>query len=166
MAHKGMEQSHPSAEMPAPQARPATPSIAEILAMVAEHAAQRAVKSIPRSSSSSKISLAKVPPMFDGEDKSKWETWYDALTDYIGAYESDFGTDKRKIYFTISLLGKSDGSPCQATIWKRNWKKRTLREGYLSDFYTFEELKDELELSFKDQNGCKGNLSSACEHGN
>ncbi|KAF8217677.1 hypothetical protein K438DRAFT_1952556 [Mycena galopus ATCC 62051] len=91
--------------------------------------------------------------MFDGKDKSKWETWHDTLTDYIGAYKLEFESDKRKIYYMISLLGKSDGSSCPATIWKRNWKRRTFRGGYLSNLYAFEELIEELEMSFKDQNG-------------
>ena len=126
--------------------------MAELLATIAANAAERTVLAMPRSSSSSKITLARAPPMFDGEDKSKWDTWYDTLTDYIGAYESEFDSDKKKVYYTISHLGKSDGSSCPATVWKKNWKARTLKGG-LSAFYTVEELIDELEASFKDQNG-------------
>ncbi|KAF8167024.1 hypothetical protein K438DRAFT_1983854 [Mycena galopus ATCC 62051] len=106
--------------------------MAETLAHIAANTAEQVVLSILRSSNgSSKISLAKALPMFDSEDKSKWETWHDALTDYTGAYESEFDSNKRKVYYMISLLGKSDSSSCPAAL------------------YMFEELQS----SFKDQNG-------------
>ncbi|KAF8193467.1 hypothetical protein K438DRAFT_1761629 [Mycena galopus ATCC 62051] len=144
-----------SAEILAPQPRLASPRtvMAEMLAQIATNAAEQAVLSMPRSSNGSKISLARMLPMFDGEDKSRWDTWQVALTDYIGAYESEFDSDKRKVYYTISLLEKSDSSSCPVAVWKRNWKKRTVRGGYLSELYTFKELIEELEASFKDQNG-------------
>ncbi|KAF7371549.1 hypothetical protein MVEN_00009900 [Mycena venus] len=53
---------------------------------------------------SSKIVYAKVPPTFDGSDKAKWDSFNDALINYIWAYESEFGSEK-KISFTLSLLG-------------------------------------------------------------
>jgi hypothetical protein len=93
--------------------------------------------------------------MFDGADKSKWDTWYDALTDYIGVYRQDFYSDERKILYTISLLGRSDNLPSPAAVWKRNWTRRNMPDGDLSPQYNFKSFIWELERSFKDQNGIK-----------
>ncbi len=53
--------------------------------------------------------------MFDGSDKSKFDTFLDALSNYIWAYDSEFDSEKKKVAFTISLLGKADGTPCPAS---------------------------------------------------
>jgi hypothetical protein len=60
-----------------------------------------ALPSSPGHQPSSKIVLARTPPMFDGLTKSKWETFAETLSNYIWAYESEFDTDKKKISFTI-----------------------------------------------------------------
>ena len=39
--------------------------------------------SAPRTNTSSRISFARLPPTFDGSDKSKWETFLDALLNYL-----------------------------------------------------------------------------------
>jgi hypothetical protein len=90
--------------------------------------------------------------MFDGSDKAKWDTFFDALENYIWAYDSEFDTEKKKIAFTLSLLGRTDGTPSPASNWVRNWKRREMRDRGLSVSYTFEELIEELEQTFKDQN--------------
>ncbi|KAJ7678409.1 hypothetical protein B0H17DRAFT_1206864 [Mycena rosella] len=54
---------------------------------------------------SSKITLAKTPFIFDGNDKSKWNAWIEALKNYMWAYGEEFPSQKAKIAFTISLLG-------------------------------------------------------------
>jgi hypothetical protein len=90
--------------------------------------------------------------MFDGEDKSKWEIFTGALSNYFWVYENEFDTDKKRIAFTTSLLGKADGSPCPASNWVRNWRKRTLTMGLLKEGYTFEKFVEELDKTFQDQN--------------
>ncbi len=100
----------------------------------------------------SRITLAKLPPSFDGNDKTKWDTWHEKLTTYMGAYKSEFNSEEKKIFFTLSLLGKEDGTPCPASNWARNWKRTHLRYGTFNLGETFEELLDELEKTFKDQN--------------
>lgn len=100
---------------------------------------------------SSKVILATQPPYFDG-DKSKWNNFYDSLTTYIAAYDTEFDVDKKKIWFTLSFLRKESGADCTASDWVRNWKKRNLTNGVLSTTYTFDSLIRELESAFKDQN--------------
>lgn len=110
------------------------------------------IHALPPRPAASRITLAQVPPSFDGYDKAKWETFFDALTTYIGAYESEFDSERKRIYFTLSLLRAEDGSACPASNWARNWKRSHLRYGTLNLGETFEELVDELEKTFKDQN--------------
>lgn len=100
---------------------------------------------------SSKVILATQPPLFDG-DKSKWNNFYDSVTTYIAAYDTDFDTEKKKIWFTISFLRKENGGDCTASDWVRNWKKRSLNNAVLPATYTFNALIRELESSFKDHN--------------
>jgi hypothetical protein len=90
--------------------------------------------------------------MFDGSDKSKFDTFLDALANYLWAYDSEFDSEKKKIAFTLSLLGKADATPCPASNWVRNWRKRRLSTGTLPLFYTCSELLEELGETFKDQN--------------
>lgn len=103
--------------------------------------------------SSSRITLASLPPHFDGNDKSKWDTWKDALGNYIWAYEAEFRTPKTKIAFTISLLGSKDGTPSPASNWVRNWRKRVLDEDdELPEGYSFKGFLDDLGRTFRDHN--------------
>lgn len=69
----------------------------------------------------SKNVLAQVPPPFDSHNKAKWETFHNTLTAYVAAYELDFDSD-RKIFFTLSLLWKGDGTVCPVSNWVQNWK--------------------------------------------
>lgn len=101
---------------------------------------------------SSKVALAEKPPRFTGEDKTKWANFVEALSTYFWVYETEFASDKNKIAFTLSLLGKADGATCPASNWARNWRKRNLRLGTLSPGYTFEEFVAELDKTFEDQN--------------
>ncbi|KAJ6590672.1 hypothetical protein DFH09DRAFT_1307207 [Mycena vulgaris] len=109
----------------------------------------------PRSHITSKITLAATPPHFDGVDKSKWDTWRDALKNFMWAYGGplkipledrsedfrnlssngtfwgpaygkEFATPKAKIAFTISLLDSKDAAPTPASNWVRNWRRRVL----------------------------------------
>ncbi|KAJ7434175.1 hypothetical protein B0H11DRAFT_2216856 [Mycena galericulata] len=57
-------------------------------------------------------------------------------------FQSQFNSEKKKIPFTLSLLGRAD----------RNWRRRKLSHGTLSLTYTFAELIEELEQTSKDQN--------------
>lgn len=108
------------------------------------------VQNAPRAS---KIILAATPPYFDGNNKSKWDTWNDALTTYIWAYKKEFVDDETKIIFTISLLGSKDGAPTPASNWVRNWRRRNIDEDVdLPSEYTFKEFCKELGKTFKDQN--------------
>ncbi|KAJ6459183.1 hypothetical protein C8R47DRAFT_1226722 [Mycena vitilis] len=107
---------------------------------------------MPPRPASSKITLAKMPPLFDGHDKSRWDTWYDALTTYVAAYGSEFNSEATKIFFTLSLLRDEEGKACPASNWVRNWKRVYLAYGSLHPAATFEALIRELEKTFKDQN--------------
>jgi hypothetical protein len=99
----------------------------------------------------SKVVLAAVPPFFTG-DKSQWDNFYDALTTYTAAYETELDTDKKCILFTLSLLRKADGTSCLASDWVRNWKKRNIVAGAFPAAATFATVLQELETAFKDQN--------------
>jgi hypothetical protein len=59
---------------------------------------------VPRTTTS-RISYARLPHTFDGSDKAKWDTFLEALLNYIWAYEEEFDTEKKKIAFTLSFLG-------------------------------------------------------------
>lgn len=107
---------------------------------------------MPQRPASSKIVLAKTPPLFDGNDKSRWDTWYDALTTYVAAYGSEFNSEATKIFFTLSLLRDEDGKACPASNWVRNWKRTYIVSGSLYPTATFAGLVQELERTFKDQN--------------
>jgi hypothetical protein len=100
----------------------------------------------------SKVALAEKPPRFDGEDKSKWENFTQALSTYFWVYEMEFASDKNKIAYTLSLLGRSDGANCPASNWAQNWRKRNLRLGHIRSGYTFVEFVKELDKTFEDQN--------------
>jgi hypothetical protein len=54
--------------------------------------------------SSSKIVLAQVPRSFNGQDKAKWDTFFDALTTYIGAYDSEFDMLEFDMFNQVALL--------------------------------------------------------------
>ena len=99
----------------------------------------------------SRVTLAVLPSTFNG-DKSKWESFADSLLTYLAAYDDELDTDKKKVFFTISLLRSSDGSGCAAADWVRNWKRRNLQNGTLVATYTFASLFAEMEAAFKDQN--------------
>jgi hypothetical protein len=106
----------------------------------------------PRARISSKISYARLPPTFDGSDKAKWDTFNDALSNYIWAYDSEFDSEKKKISFTLSLLGREDGTPSPASNWVRNWRRRHVKDGELTPLYTFKGLITELKKTFEDRN--------------
>jgi hypothetical protein len=67
-------------------------------------------------------------------------------------YEAEFASDKNKIAYTLSLLGRADGANCPASNWARNWRKRNLRLGQIRLGYTFAEFVEELDKTFEDQN--------------
>jgi hypothetical protein len=93
-----------------------------------------------------------MPPCFDGHDKAKWETFRDALSTYLGAYESELDTDKKRIFFDLSLLRAEDGTNCPASNWARNWKRSHMSYGSLNLGETFLDFIEELEKTFQDQN--------------
>lgn len=101
---------------------------------------------------SSKIVLAETPPHFDGNDKSRWESWYDTLSTYMAAYGSEFDSEHKKIFFTLSLLRDKERKACPASNWARNYKRQTLQYGSLVPQATFAGLIKELEKTFKDRN--------------
>ena len=107
---------------------------------------------VQRGPTTSRISYARLPPMFDGSDKAKWDTFLDALLNYIWAYDSEFDSENKKIAFTLSLLGRTDGTPSPASNWVRNWRRREMRDRDLSVSYSFEDLVQELGRTFMDQN--------------
>ncbi|KAJ7704569.1 hypothetical protein B0H17DRAFT_1193777 [Mycena rosella] len=98
-----------------------------------------------RSFQTSKITLATMPPHFDGVGKSKWDTWHETLKNYMWAYSKEFATPKAKIAFTISLLGSKDGTPTPARVLDED--NEELPEGY-----SFKKFLDDLSRTFKDQN--------------
>ena len=109
---------------------------------------------------SSKVSLAKQPSCFDGT-KSQWNNFRDQLLTYLGAYDDELDTDKKRVFFTISYLRSEENKPCMAADWVRNWKQRTLVNGVTLPIanaaagtpgYTFDQLLTELDAAFKDQN--------------
>lgn len=100
----------------------------------------------------SKIALAEKPPRFDGEDKTKWENFTQTLSTYFWVYEAEFSSDKSRIAYTLSLLGRADGANCPASNWARNWRKRNLHMGVLKTGYTFEKFAEELDKTFEDRN--------------
>jgi hypothetical protein len=106
-------------------------------------------QALPPRLTTSEITLAWMPPCFDGHDKAKWETFGDALTTYMGAYESEFDSDKKRIFFVLSLLRAEDGTNCPASNWARNWKRINL---LLPIGYTFLDFIEEIEKTFQDQN--------------
>ncbi|KAJ6615947.1 hypothetical protein B0H10DRAFT_2219958 [Mycena sp. CBHHK59/15] len=91
--------------------------------------------------------------MFDGNDKSKFETWCDTLDNYVWAYASEFNTEKKKIAFTVSLLGREDGARCPASNWVRNWKKKARREIAFEENCNSQEFMEDLAETFADGNG-------------
>jgi hypothetical protein len=93
-----------------------------------------------------------MPPCFDGHDKAKWEAFGDALTTYMGAYESELQSDSQKIFFVLSLLRSEDGANCPASNWARNWKRTNMRYGSLNVGTTFQDFIEDLEKTFQDQN--------------
>jgi hypothetical protein len=111
---------------------------------------------LPQSSApraySSRITLAHTPPMFNALTKSKWDTFFKTLDNYLWAYKSKFDMDKKKISFTISLMGKEDGTLCPASNWVRNWRRRTLCLRVLRARYIFAHLVQKLDQTFQDQN--------------
>ena len=127
-----------------PNPRPLSPLNFETGPAPRQDAAERIAANL-LGSRSSRISYARMPPMFDGLTKSNWETFVGALSNYIWAYESEFDSDKKKISFTISLLGKEDGSRCPASNWVQNWTRRTLRLGRLRAGYSFDDFVEELD---------------------
>ena len=79
--------------------------------------------------------------------------FWDALSTYLGAYQSEFDTDKKIIFFTLSLLRAEDGTACPASNWARNWKRSHLQHGFvLPPHETFADFIQELEKTFVDQN--------------
>jgi hypothetical protein len=113
---------------------------------------QQFMSAMPTRPAASKIVLAQTPHAFDGQDKAKWETWWDTLSTYMAAYDSEFDSEKKKIFFTLSLLGNKEGSACPASNWVRNWKRAHMSYGSLRVGETFEELVDELKETFEDKN--------------
>jgi hypothetical protein len=109
-------------------------------------------QALPSRPTTSKITLARMPPCFDSHDKAKWETFGDALTTYMGAYESEFDSDKKRIFFVLSLLRAEDGTNCPASNWARNWKRTHMRYGSLNAGKTFRDFIEDLEKMFEDQN--------------
>jgi hypothetical protein len=103
------------------------------------------------SSPSHKIILATLPPFFNG-DKAKWENFADSLGTYLAAYDEEFDTDKKKVFFTLSLLRNADGSSCSAVDWVRNWKRQNLAFGALPASYKFETMVGEMKAAFEDVN--------------
>ena len=100
---------------------------------------------------SSRVTFAAMPPFFSGE-KSLYEDFYEAVTTYIAAYSDELKTDKQRIFFTLSLLRKADGTQCTASDWVKNWKKRVLKNNELPTTTTFAAFVTELEAAFKDSN--------------
>jgi len=122
---------------------------AAINAAVAAAVAALATPARPPSSSS-KIVLAKTPAVFDGTNKAEFETWLDSLSTYIGAYESEFDAESKRMLFTLSLLRREDGKACPASIWARNFKRSQMREDAIPA--SWEEFLVELKATFQDRN--------------
>lgn len=112
-------------------------------------AAVAALATTPRPSSS-KIVLAKTPAVFDGTDKAEFETWLDTLSTYMGAYESEFDQESKRMFFTLSLLRREDGKACPASIWARNFKRSQMREDARTA--SWNEFLTELKATFQDRN--------------
>jgi len=138
--------------IPGPSHLSPTPGFSpEIQAAInAAVAAAVAALAAPARSSSSKIVLAKTPAVFDGTNKAEFETWLDNLSTYIGAYESEFDAESKRMFFTLSLLRREDGKACPASIWARNFKRSQMREDALPA--SWEEFLTELKATFQDRN--------------
>jgi hypothetical protein len=70
----------------------------------------------------------------------------------MGAYQAEFHHDSVKIFFTLSLLRRTDGKVCPAANWARNWKRGHLYFGTLDPAETFRDFVIELKRTFEDKN--------------
>ncbi|KAJ7858281.1 hypothetical protein B0H14DRAFT_3447410 [Mycena olivaceomarginata] len=75
-----------------------------------------------------KVVLSQTPMCFDGT-KSQWDNFRDQLLTYLGAYNDELDTHKKRVPFIISYLWSEDGKPCMAADWVHNWKKQVLING-------------------------------------
>ena len=94
-----------------------------------------------------------MPAVFDGKDKSQWESWSDSVFNYFEAYEHEFTTDKKKILFTSSLLRVKDNSPCPAADWLWVWKRTNTDPNtrFLLATVTWDTFFTSLRDKFEDQ---------------